>query len=93
MLAALRDLARETGAWLLLGSLVSTSREPGAEGERRLANRSFLIAPDGAHRRALRQDPHVRRRSAGGESYREINAFRPGEARGAGRDCPGACSA
>ena len=36
MLAALRDLARETGAWLLLGSLGSTSRANRAmEGERR----------------------------------------------------------
>jgi len=40
MLAAFRDLAHETGAWLLLGSIVV--RDDGAE---RLANRSFLITP------------------------------------------------
>src|ERR1700750_249597 len=50
VLAALRDIAREPGFWLLLGSLaVDLSREPGpAEGERRLANRSYLIDPGGA---------------------------------------------
>ena len=32
------------------------------------------------HRRELRQDPHVRRRSwRGGESYRESSTFKPGE--------------
>ncbi len=43
VLAALREVARETGAWLLIGSLaVDISREPGVpEGERRLANRSY----------------------------------------------------
>src|SRR5439155_27116719 len=50
VLAALREVARETGVWLLLGSLaVDLSREPGtAEGERRLANRSYLVDPGGA---------------------------------------------
>ena len=42
VLAGLREVARETGVWLLIGSLaIDLSREPGtAEGERRLANRS-----------------------------------------------------
>ena len=35
--------------------------------------------PQGRDRRALRQDPHVRRRSRGGESYRESRNYRPGE--------------
>jgi len=76
MLAAFRDLARETGAWLLLGSAV-VRRE---DGDERLANRSFLIAPDGAI--AARYDKiHMFDVAlAGGESYRESNAFRPGEA-------------
>src|SRR6185312_5740909 len=76
MLAAFRDLARETGAWLLLGSAV-VRRE---DGDDRLANRSFLIAPDG--RVAQRYDKiHMFDvELAGGESYRESNAFRPGEA-------------
>ena len=81
MLAALRELARETGAWLLLGSLVDRSRRRAGRrrGETRLANRSFLLDRAGRHRRPLRQDPHVRHRSAGGESYRESNAYRPGD--------------
>src|SRR6202043_693189 len=47
-LAGMRDLARETGAWILVGSLViDPEGEPGAlgatiAGEERLANRSFL---------------------------------------------------
>ena len=50
MLAAMRELARETGAWLLVGSLVidigaRARRTP--RRERRLANRSFLIDADG----------------------------------------------
>jgi predicted amidohydrolase len=74
MLEAGSDLARETGAWLLLGSLVV--REAGAE---RLKNRSFLIAPDGEV--AARYDKiHMFDVALpGGESYRESNAFAPGE--------------
>src|SRR5947209_14410094 len=50
VLAALREIAEETGVWLLIGSLaVDLLREAGtAEGERRLANRSYLIDPSGA---------------------------------------------
>src|SRR5437764_4519270 len=48
-LAGMCDLARETGAWLLIGSLViDPAGEPGADaGEARLANRSFLIDAQG----------------------------------------------
>ena len=81
VLAALRDVARETGTWLLIGSLaVDISHEPGIpEGERRLANRSYLI--DAGGRIAARYDKiHMFDVDlAGGESYRESNAFRPGE--------------
>src|SRR5438105_683036 len=44
-LAGMRELARETGAWILVGSLViDPAGAPGADpGEERLANRSFLI--------------------------------------------------
>jgi deaminated glutathione amidase len=76
MLAAFRDLARETGAWLLLGSAVV---RPGA-GEDRLANRSFLITPDGAVAARYDKIHMFDVELAGGESYRESNAFRPGEA-------------
>ena len=75
MLAAFRELARETGAWLLLGSAVV--RRPDDE---RLANRSFLIAPDG---RVVQRYDKIHMFDVelpGGESYRESNAFRPGEA-------------
>jgi deaminated glutathione amidase len=79
-LAAFSELARETRIWLLAGSLViDIAGEPGlAEGERRLANRSFLIDPQGAI--AARYDKiHMFDVDlAGGESYRESSAYRPG---------------
>lgn len=81
VLAALREVARETEAWLLIGSIaVDISREPGIpEGERRLANRSYLIDASGGI--AARYDKiHMFDVDlAGGESYRESNAFRPGD--------------
>jgi predicted amidohydrolase len=74
VLAAFRDLARETGAWLLLGS---TPIKLEAE---RLANRSFLLAPDGTV--AARYDKiHMFDVDLkNGESYRESALYRPGEA-------------
>src|SRR5207244_8223482 len=54
-LAGMHELARDLGAWLLLGSLViDPAGEPDADqagetrGEERLANRSFLIDSAGA---------------------------------------------
>ena len=81
VLAALREVARETGAWLLLGSLaVDISREPGvSEGERRLANRSYLIDAAGAVVAHYDKIHMFDVDLAGGESYRESNAFRPGD--------------
>jgi predicted amidohydrolase len=38
-----RELAKETGAWILVGSLLVK-----AAGENRVANRGFLVDPDGA---------------------------------------------
>lgn len=75
MLAACRDLARETGAWFLLGSAVVK-----LENEPLLANRSFLIAPDGAI--AARYDKiHMFDVDLPtGESRRESKAYRPGGA-------------
>ena len=80
VLAALREVARETGVWLLIGSLaIDLSREPGtAEGERRLANRSYLIDPSGAVTARYDKIHMFDVDLAGGESYRESNAFRPG---------------
>jgi len=79
VLAALREVAQEAGVWLLIGSLaVDLSREPGTAGESRLANRSYLVDPRGAvvarHDKIHTFDVDL----AGGESYRESNAFRPG---------------
>ncbi len=80
VLSALREVARETGVWLLIGSLaVDLSREPGtAEGERRLANRSYLVDPDGAIVARCDKIHMFDVDLAGGESYRESNAYRPG---------------
>ncbi|BBK30782.1 putative amidohydrolase [Stella humosa] len=74
MLAAGRDLARETGVWLLLGSLAVK-----AEGEERLANRSFLLSPAGEIVARYDKIHMFDVDLAGGESYRESNRFRPGE--------------
>jgi predicted amidohydrolase len=79
-LAALRELAQETGVWLLIGSLaVDLSREGGtAEGEHRLANRSYLVDPGGTVVARYDKIHMFDVDLAGGESYRESNAFRPG---------------
>ena len=71
-LAQLRALARELGLWLHVGSLavkVDASR---------VANRSYLIAPDGEI--VARYDKlHLFDVDlAGGESYRESRTFQPG---------------
>jgi predicted amidohydrolase len=74
VLAAGRDLARETGVWLLLGSLAVK-----AEGEERLANRSILLSPAGDVVARYDKIHMFDVDLAGGESYRESNRFRPGE--------------
>jgi deaminated glutathione amidase len=80
VLAALREVARETGVWLLIGSLaIDLAREPGtAVGERRLANRSYLVNPAGMIVARYDKIHMFDVDLAGGESYRESNAFRPG---------------
>ena len=75
MLAAFRDLARETGAHLLLGSIIVRM-----EGDGRLANRSFLIAPGGDILARYDKIHMFDVDLPGGESYRESAVFRPGEA-------------
>jgi predicted amidohydrolase len=79
-LAGMRGLARETGAWILVGSLViDPAGEPGAEpGEERLANRSFLIDAEGAIVARYDKIHMFDIDLPGGESYRESNAYRPG---------------
>jgi deaminated glutathione amidase len=80
-LAAMRDLARELGAWLLLGSLViDPAGEPGADpGEERLANRSFLLDATGAVVARYDKIHMFDIDLPSGESYRESNAYRPGD--------------
>jgi predicted amidohydrolase len=72
-LAAFRDLARDTGAWLLAGTVVVTAQDG------RLANRSCLIAPDGAVRARYDKIHMFDVDLPGGESYRESATYRPGE--------------
>ena len=73
VLAAFRDWARETGAWILAGSLAIKLDES------TLANRSFLIDPSGDI--AARYDKmHMFDVDlANGERYRESSLYRPGE--------------
>jgi predicted amidohydrolase len=75
VLAALREVARETGVWLLIGSLAVDLSQ---EGEPRLANRSYLLDPGGAVVARYDKIHMFDVDLAGGESYRESNAFRPG---------------
>lgn len=72
-LRALRAVAREQKIWLLIGSL------PIRVAEDKLANRSFLVSPEG--RIAARYDKiHMFDVDlAGGESYRESRNFAAGE--------------
>jgi len=75
-LAALREEAARAGVWLLIGSLGVLTDDP----DGRFANRSFLIAPDGAI--AARYDKiHMFDVDlATGESWRESNAYEAGRA-------------
>ena len=74
VLAATRLAAERLGLWIALGSL-AVAREDG-----RWANRSLLVAPDGGI--AARYDKiHMFDVDlASGESWRESNAYAPGEA-------------
>ena len=71
-LQAFREIAAETGAWLLIGSLVIKTDEGG------VANRSFLIDGEGGiaaqYDKIHMFDADLRC----GESYRESDAFQPG---------------
>ena len=73
MLTAARDVARETGAWFLLGSIMVK-----LAGDERTANRSFLIAPDGVVRARYDKIHMFDVDLEKGESYRESRAYRPG---------------
>ncbi len=71
-LAAFREWARETGAWLLAGSMVTRT------GEERLANRSYLLDPAGEVA-ATYDKIHMFDVDIGeGDRYRESRTYRPG---------------
>jgi len=79
-LAGMRAVAQETGAWLVIGSLViDPAAEPGAAAdEARLANRSFLVDPTGTIVARYDKIHMFDIDLPGGESYRESNSYRPG---------------
>jgi predicted amidohydrolase len=70
-----RELAKETGAWILIGSMATK-----LEGEERMANRSILLNADGES--VARYDKiHMFDVDVGeGNTFRESNGYRPGEA-------------
>ena len=80
VLAALCEVARETGVWLVdrLAGCRSVRKVGTGEGERRLANRSYLVDPGGAVMARYDKIHMFDVDLVGGESYRESNAFRPG---------------
>ena len=73
-LAMFKDLAKETGAWILVGSMAVKL----SDGDR-FANRSFLVTPEGdvtaKYDKIHMFDVDV----AEGESYRESKGYRPGD--------------
>ena len=73
-LAAFQELARESGAWLLAGSLSVK-----LEDDERLANRQYLLAPDGSVVAKYDKIHMFDVNLASGESYRESKNYRPGE--------------
>ena len=77
VVGGLRDLARELGVWLLVGSAIVRS---GADGDDRAANRSLLIDDAGAIA-ATYDKLHVYDVDLPtGESWRESASIRPGDA-------------
>jgi len=72
-LAAFRKLAQELGVHLLIGSL------PIDAGEDRLANRAFLIDPQGNIKARYDKIHMFDVDLPGGESFRESASYRPGE--------------
>ena len=72
-LAAFQDWAKETGAWLLAGSLSVLLEE-----EERLANRQFLIDPTGKVTAKYDKIHMFDVELPNGRSLRESNNYRPG---------------
>jgi deaminated glutathione amidase len=72
--ALFSELARETGAWLLLGSMAVHADE-----DERLANRSLLFDPAGNVVQRYDKMHMFDVNLEGNESYRESRRYRPGE--------------
>lgn len=72
-LAAFRSLAEETGSWILAGSLVIKKPD-----DDRLANRSFLIRPDGGIAARYDKIHMFDVELQNGESHKESRAYAPG---------------
>ena len=80
-LAAFRELARETGAWILSGSLLLRD-EGGTAGDTagdKVVNRSHLLDPEGAIVSRYDKLHLFDVDLAGGECYRESATVRPGD--------------
>ncbi|MFD1344010.1 carbon-nitrogen hydrolase family protein [Litorisediminicola beolgyonensis] len=74
-LAGLRDEAARAGVWLLAGSLALRNDPP----EERFANRSFLIAPDGAIAARYDKIHMFDVQVSETETYRESAGYAPGD--------------
>ncbi len=72
-LAAFREWARETGAWMLAGSLTILREDD------KLANRSYLLDPAGEVVATYSKIHMFDVTLPNGEQYRESNAYTPGE--------------
>ena len=80
-LARFRILASELRLFLHIGSMAIKLGETGSSpGQPAIANRSFLIAPDGSLLARYDKIHMFDVDLAGGESYRESAVFRPGDA-------------
>jgi predicted amidohydrolase len=73
-LKAYRALAKELGVWLHVGSMAIKRGD-----DERLANRGFMIDPQGEIRGRYDKIHMFDVDLEGGESYRESNGYRPGE--------------
>ena len=87
VLAAVREAAAKAGIWVALGSL-AVRREGADDGAGRYANRSFVIDPSGETRGRYDKIHMFDVDLATGESWRESNAYAPGEALGVVEDTP-----
>ncbi|MEQ8898257.1 MAG: carbon-nitrogen hydrolase family protein [Roseovarius sp.] len=74
-LAALRDKARQSQVWCLIGSLALKTDDP----DGRFANRSFLIAPDGTIAARYDKIHMFDVQVSETEVYRESDGYRPGD--------------